>query len=304
MLYKLRTFPRELKVYEYLNTRIKLSETETKHLYNLRKGYEGEVQFDCLTATIQSEFLILNDLLLQQNRNTFQIDTLIITPETVHLFEIKNFIGDYFYDSDRLYTRLPPQSEITNPLIQLSRSESLLRQVLQNHGCTLPIQAWIVFINPKFTLYQVPTNMPFIFPGQIERVLQRFQSIPNKLNNTHWKLADQLTSLHIHEAPFYLPPSYKIHELRKGIKCKNCGAFEISVKGIHSICNGCGEKELSEDLIMRNVNEFGMLFPEEIITTNIIFDWSGGTLPKRTIGRALKKHMSCKGVRQWSRYEF
>lgn len=49
MFYKSRNMPRELQVYQYLNSRVKLAEKERKHLYNLRKGYEGEVLFDSLT---------------------------------------------------------------------------------------------------------------------------------------------------------------------------------------------------------------------------------------------------------------
>ncbi len=304
MLYKSRTIPCELEVYQCLNTRIKLSENERKHLFTLRKGFEGEVQFDNLTSSIQSECFILNDLLLQQNKSIFQIDKLIIAPGTIHLFEVKNFEGDYFYDSERLYTKTPPQSEVTNPLIQLTRSESLLRQLLQSLGCDLPIQALIVFINPEFTLYQTPINKPFLFHSQINRFFKKFNSTSSKLMTNHKELAEQILSLHLHDAPFFLPPSYQYDELRKGNTCEKCGFFEINIKGTKCICKECGRMELSETIIMRNVKELSMLFPEMKITTNTIFEWFQGEIPKRTIGRALKKHMDCKGVRQWSHYEY
>ena len=304
MLYKSRIMPRELQIYQYLNLRVKLSGKERKHLFNLLKGYEGELQFDSLTATIRSDCLILNDLLLSNNRNIFQIDTLIILPDTVYLFEVKNFEGDYFYDSDRLYTQVPPSSEVNNPLIQLHRSESLLRQLLHNLGCKLTIQALIVFINPEFTLYQTPINKPFLLPGQINRFLQKVQSTSQKITNEHKTLANQLISLHIQDAPLYIPPSYQYHELIKGNICRNCGSYEITVKGTKCICKSCGEKELSEDLIMRNVKELMLLFPEMKITTNTIFEWCDKVLPKRTIGRTLKRHMNCKGEHQWRHYEF
>ncbi|TYS69791.1 NERD domain-containing protein [Sutcliffiella horikoshii] len=304
MLYKSRTTPRELEVYQYLNTRIKLSEIERKHLYTLRKGFEGEVQFDRLTSSIQSECLILNDLLLQQNRSTFQIDTLIIAPYTIHLFEVKNFEGDYFYDYDRLYTKIPPQSEVTNPLIQLTRSESLLRQLLQSLGCNLPIQSLIVFINPEFTLYQTPINKPFLFHSQINRFLENINTTSGKLINHHKELAEQITAQHLIDAPFFLPPSYEYDELRKGNTCENCGLFKISVAGTKCICKECGKMELSDTLIMRNVKELTKLFPDKKIDTNTIYEWLEGAIPKRTIGRSLKKHMNCNGVRQWSHYEF
>ena len=163
---------------------------DKQHHYNLQKGHEGEVLFDSETSKLECECYTLNDLLLKQNNTTFQIDSLIIHSETIYLFEVKNFEGDYYYESDRLYKK--PKSEITNPLNQLYRSKSLLRQLLQNLGYNIPINASVVFINPAFTLYQTPLNKPFIFPTQINKYLKNLDSIPSRLNNKHKMLADQL----------------------------------------------------------------------------------------------------------------
>lgn len=158
MIYKARTIPRELEIYQLLNSRKNLLDNERKHLYALQKGYEGELLFDSMTSFIKADCLILNDLLLPHNKNTFQIDSLIIAPETIYLIEVKNFEGDYFYEQDRLYTKIPPQSEVTNPLIQLNRSESLFRQLLQQFGNNMTIQSYVVFVNPEFTLIKHPST--------------------------------------------------------------------------------------------------------------------------------------------------
>ncbi|MET3697195.1 nuclease-like protein [Bacillus oleivorans] len=179
MPYKARTESNEIQILRVLNSRMSLTENERQHYFNLKKGYEGEVMFDFLTEKLQCDCLILNDLLLQQNNTTFQIDSLIITSETIYVFEVKNFEGDYYYESDRLYRN--PNSEITNPLTQLTRSESLLRQLLKSLGFNITIKASVVFINPEFTLYQAPLNKPFIFPTQINRFLNKLNLIPSKL---------------------------------------------------------------------------------------------------------------------------
>ncbi|WP_312889188.1 nuclease-related domain-containing protein [Desertibacillus haloalkaliphilus] len=95
-----------------------LSKKDKQHFFNLKKGYEGEIIFDSLTEKIQSECFILNDLLLKQNNTMFQIDSLLIFQESIYIFEVKNFEGDYYYESERLYKT--PDSEITNPLNQLN----------------------------------------------------------------------------------------------------------------------------------------------------------------------------------------
>lgn len=304
MLIKARTIPRELQIYQLLNARTKLLENERKHLYTIQKGYEGEVLFDSMASSIQADCLILNDLLLPQNKNTFQIDSLIIIPEKIFLIEVKNFEGDYFYEHDRLYTRIPPQSEVTNPLIQLNRSESLFRQLMQKLGYNMSIQSIVVFVNPEFTLYQAPINKTFLYPGQINRFLQSFHSTSSRLGNTQKTLANQLKSLHIQDSPFYLPPSYQFEELRKGISCSNCGAFGASTKGAYCFCVVCEKKEAIENRILRSVNEFTILFPGMKITTSRVYDWSNGEFGKRVIRRVLQKYLGAKGGRKWSYYEF
>src|SRR5690554_1462358 len=100
MLYKQRKKPYELEAFEYLDVRMHLSGRDKQYYYSLKKGYEGERVFDSLTEKLQCECFILNDLLLNSNNTTFQIDTLIITSETIYLYEVKNLDGDYYYDDE------------------------------------------------------------------------------------------------------------------------------------------------------------------------------------------------------------
>lgn len=305
MIYKARTIPRELEVYQLLNSRKNLLDTERKHLYALQKGYEGELLFDELTSSIiKPECLLLNDLLLSLNKNTFQIDSLIIFPETIYIFEVKNFEGDYFYEQDRLFRRIPPDSEVTNPLIQLNRSESLFRQLLQQFGNNMTIQSYLVFVNPEFTLYQAPIIKQIVYPGQINRFLKSISPISLKLDSNHYGLADKLKSLHNPNAPFYFPPSYQYDELQKGSPCLYCNSLEFTTKRLYCYCLECGKKETMEKRILQIVHHFTMLFPDIKITTNAIFDWVSGKLPKRVIRRVLQKHLNTKGVNQWSYYEY
>src|ERR1700748_3760767 len=97
MPYKSRTKSAELLILKSLNIRMNLSEKDKQHYFNLEKGYKGEVLFDSLTEKLHCECFILNDLLLNLNNSTFQIDSLIISPEAIYLFEVKNYEGDYYY---------------------------------------------------------------------------------------------------------------------------------------------------------------------------------------------------------------
>jgi hypothetical protein len=243
----------------------------------------------------------LNDLLLKINNTLFQIDTLIIFQNTITFFEVKNYEGDFYLVADKFYTK--SKSEIKNPLLQLKRSESLLRQLLQSLGFQIPIQAWVVFINPEFTLYQAPLSEPIIFHSQLHRYLKKLDMTPSKLNGMHKKLADQLISLHIEESPYKWLPSYDDQQLQKGITCAVCHSFLISVSGTKCVCDQCKHEEAVETAVLRIVEEFKLLFPDRKITTNVIYEWCKVIPSKRRISRILVKNFKAAGALKLTYYE-
>ncbi|PLS01370.1 nuclease-related domain-containing protein [Neobacillus cucumis] len=301
MAYKPRFESADLKILGYLNKRMVLPEKDRQHYLTLKKGYEGEVMFDEMTEKLSCDCLILNDLLLKVNNTTFQIDSLIITADTIYSYEVKNYEGDYYYEQERLYKK--PKTEYNDPLNQLSRSESLLRQLLQNLGYTYVIEGWVVFINPEFTLYQAPLNKPLILPTQLNRQVKKLDMISSKLNEKHKKLADKILSLHIEESPYKQLPQFTYGPLKKGTTCASCHSFSVIVRGNKCICEDCGHMELLYFAVLRSVREFQVLFPDSKITTNIIFEWCGVVESKKRIARILEKSFKIKGYGQWSYYE-
>ncbi|TRM11915.1 NERD domain-containing protein [Lentibacillus cibarius] len=301
MLYKSRTKPTELRIFELLNARMKLSNRLRDRYLSFKKGYEGEKRFDSLTEKLQCECLILNDLLLEVTNTTFQIDTLIITKRKINAFEVKNFEGDHYYTADKLFKK--PNFEIINPLHQLSRSESLLCQLLSNLGVNLPVETSLVFINPEFTLYQAPMNQSIIFPSQLNRYLKQFNAQPGKLTKSDKQLADQLLTLHMTKSPFDRLPAYDFDQLRKGIACPKCHSIAMHTEKRTCVCQKCGCKEPRDDAILRSSKEYKILFPDERMTTNRIYDWCQAVASKKVIRRILANHFRVVGVHQWTYYE-
>src|SRR5699024_2066785 len=227
MIYKSRTKSKELIMLEILDKRMKLLSEDKQRYFSLKKGYEGEILFDSLTEKLQCDCLILNDLLLEVNHTTFQIDSLIILQGKIYFFEVKNQEGDYYYESGKFFKK--PNLETINPLFQLGRSESLLHQLLLKHGFKLPIDASVVFINPSFILYQAPLDQPIIYPTQVKNYLSQLNAIPSKITNRHRELAERLVALHKTESPYERIPSFDYDLLRKGITCEKCHTFSIAV---------------------------------------------------------------------------
>ncbi|MDC3415121.1 NERD domain-containing protein [Aquibacillus sp. 3ASR75-11] len=301
MPYKSRTKSLELLVLESLDTRMHLSDKDKQYYHNLRKGYEGEKVFDALLEKQQFDCLILNDLLLKLKNTTFQIDSLVIMSGTIQFYEVKNFEGDFIYESDKLYKN--EKIEVSNPLNQLNRSESLLRQLIQSLGFNFSVKGSVVFINPEFTLYQSPLNRPFIFPTQINSYLNKLSSSSSKLHGKHKALADKLIALHMQQSPYQLLPSYDYDQLTKGITCLSCNTFNLTLDGRYCVCKDCGHKEMVDTALLRSVKEYKLLFSNKPITTNGIHEWCKIIESKRTIRRVLEQNFKKVGIKQWAQYE-
>lgn len=124
MIIKERKEPDGLRVYSYLDRRAPLSEKEKQYYRSMQKGFEGEKHFDSLKKQLTSEHYMLNDLLLKHPNNHFQIDSLMIQANEICIYEIKNYQGDFYYDNNHTLMYRSPQTEVSNPLIPLQKSES------------------------------------------------------------------------------------------------------------------------------------------------------------------------------------
>ena len=302
MAYKPRLVSDELKVLRILNNRMDLTAEQQKYYLFKEKGFEGEVHFDLLTEQLQSDCFILNDLNLEVNNTFFQIDTLILFQEIIYLFEVKNYEGNYCYRGERFETI--SGKEIKNSLDQLNRSTSLLRQLLQKFGYNITIDAYVVFINPEFFLYQAPTDKPIIYPAQLPHLMRKLSNEPSKLTNRHKNIADKLISLHQVKSPYSNTkiPTYDYQGLRKGFNCLKCDSFLCSITSGKLVCADCGQVEGVESAVLRCVGEIKLLFPDKRITTNCVYEWCGVIESKKQINRILIKCFSRIGHGRFSYY--
>jgi hypothetical protein len=299
---KVRSVPYELGVIRSLNIRTDLSKEEKKHYLNLEKGYQGEIMFDQLTAELQNDILVINDLCLEYNNTIFQIDTLIITQKTIYLFEVKNYKDDYIYELENFKTVLS-QKEILNPLGQLNRCRNLLLELLQSLHIQLRLEAYLVFINPEFTLYQAPLNEQIIFPTQLNRLMNTLNEKPSKLTDWHRKIAVQLISKHQLKNPNTKIPQYEYGQLKKGLLCAHCYSFMTYDGDRKLFCKKCDYEEHIDSAILRSAEELKFLFPDKKITTNLVYEWCGGIGPLKKYRRILKDHYKVVGSNKWTYFE-
>jgi hypothetical protein len=299
--YKARSESLIVKVLRILNKRMKLTEDDQRYYQNQEKGFQGELQFDVLTEKLKRSCHILNDLQLEHNKSSFQLDSSLIFQETYSIFDVKNFEGKYVYGDE--YFKAPSGRDIQNPLDQLKRGKLLLSNLLQSLGSRLTIEAFVIFINPQFTLYQTPPDLPFILPTKLDSFMKKLDQKPSRLNQSHVNLADKLISLHQTVPPKIQLPNYSYETVKKGLTCCNCDSFSVTIVGKKLICGKCGGEELVTVAVMRNVEEFKLLFPERKITTNVIHEWCGVVDSKKRISRVLGKNLKITGLGQWAFYK-
>ncbi|MEH7223042.1 nuclease-related domain-containing protein [Bacillus sp. JJ1566] len=305
MIIKARTEPPELELLRFLRGRKEVSEKIENKIITLEKGYIGETMFDQrLERDLPLNCLVINDLYLETNNTHYQIDSTLTSHNKIHIFEVKNFEGDYVINGDR-WQSLSSGKEIKNPLLQLSRSQSLFRQLLHQLGSNLTVEGHLVFINPEFYLYQASPNLPIIFPSQLTRFINNLNTQSSHLVEKHHILAKKLLSLHIKKSPFSLLPTYRFDKLEKGILCSVCwSGFMVSGNQHKLIYKKCGSVEEMEIAVLRSVKELKLLFPDMRITTKTIFDWCNTVKDKRTIRKVLANNYNYVPLGKYSYYEF
>jgi len=279
-----------------------LPPSDKQRYFSLKKGFEGEVKFDLLTSDLEEDkCLILKNLFFDINNTQFQIDTLIIYQQNIIVCEIKYYQDDYSY-IDGNFKKNSTGKNITNPLHQLNRCLTLLRQLLQQYGFTLPVEGYVFFNHPEFFLYHSPLNEPMIFPTQLDRFINDLNEKPSNLNIRHQKLAEFLLRKNIEDPPIKKLPSYEYDQLRKGITCGTCGSLLLDIEKKEIICSECGHSESIESAVVRSIEELRLLFPERRITANLVFDWCGLEVLNRKIRRILSSKYQITGHGMHSYY--
>ncbi|MCD8511366.1 MAG: NERD domain-containing protein [Bacillus sp. (in: Bacteria)] len=221
---KQRDVPKELLIFRSLISREYPSSVEFERKYRRKeKGYAGEVIFDNFLKTINVEPLILSDLLLEHSGSEFQLDSILVFQHVINIFEVKNMEGDYYIEKGKWY--LEPEYEVKNPIIQVERSLESFRPLLRKLKCNLPIQAYVIFVNPEFTLLQAPRDLKIILPSQINRFLRKLNGQTSQWNQHHMDVANQLISLHKKESSNSKLPIFTLDQLKKKCYCKLLQGF-------------------------------------------------------------------------------
>jgi len=165
-------------------------------------------------------------------------------------------------------------SSLENPAIQLRRTQARLQVLLTALKIQLPIEAYVVYINPEFTLLGAQENADYLLPSQLPDYFQSLQ-ISGKVGPEQQRLADTLIRMH---NPRYFAeelPAIDYGKLRKDLFCLACGSA-VRPDGIKSVyCPVCRKRERTTKMIAHSIEEFRLLFPDDKVTTPRMAEWCG-----------------------------
>lgn len=223
----------------YLSGRMSLPVSAEKEWERMKKGYLGELAFHrMIKSAFPINHLSLYSLTLQHDNRFFQIDHLIIFHDTIYIYEIKYFASDYVIRNNKWFS-LKSDREISNPFIQLKRTETNVCQLLQTSSFSKKVIGKVVFMQEEFALFQASPQLPMVLPGQVRRYVNELALREQPPGPDGMDLARWLANRHIEEHPFDQLPDYSFDRLRKGMNCPRCMGMMECVSTRSLGCKSC-----------------------------------------------------------------
>lgn len=209
---------------------------------------------------------------------------------------MKNYEGEFIYREESLY-KINSKLEIINPLYRLTRSKLLFKQLLKELGYGhFSVEAYIVFINPNFTLYEAPHLPNLLRLSNLERHFKQIDVGLVPLKDDHQLLASKLCAQINPDNLDYNLPEYGYDSLEKGTSCLKCGRFIGKTVDKHYTCKSCGHQEPSNAAVFRHIQEYQRLFPTQKVTVSMIYDWCGRVPSRNRIRSVLQSRFQQKSV--------
>jgi hypothetical protein len=261
---------------------------------NALKGYAGEKRFaKIITDHLSSSHLALYGLAHENKASWYQLDCLLIFLHKILVIEIKNYKGEFALKGDCLYS-YTTEEEYNNPLHQLKRSKIYLQKIIPRLGLDLLTESAVVFVNQEFTLFHAEREPLIILPTQINSFIQKLNQEQGNVGVYQQNLARKLSAWHRTDCPYNKMPTYDYANLRKGVLCRDCrGRMDANFTSF--VCRHCSYIESIDAAVLRQVVEYNFLFPNQRITTGVMFEWICGAISRVTLQRVLASHLRKSG---------
>ena len=278
MLYKKRSKPLTiLGLQSLLNRLPKGNQKYSKVVEELRKrqaGFAGEENFDRHINEFRPPYPygLLHDICLNQDGVFFQMDSLLITPANIIIFEIKNLAGTIIVKSNPTQFIQENNGErkvIQNPITELNRKKIFLERWLKERGIEIPIKEVVGLAFTNELLINEETSTTIAFTHEIPILLYNTVLEAGKLGRREIsKLANELANEHQEYNPFPLTRMMDIpkSDVLPGVICPNCHRRGMKWLSKKWICMSC--KYFAVDCHLPSIDDWFYLIDEKITNGN------------------------------------
>ncbi|MEO4053944.1 nuclease-related domain-containing protein [Solibacillus sp. CAU 1738] len=195
-------------------------------LRRTKSGLAGERRVDTeLNMCLENDYIVLRDLVLHYQTQSFQMDCLLLSPHFAFVIEVKNMTGRIEYSSEQhQFIRIRQDGTFdcfTNPIDQVRRHQTLIEQLFRKWNITLPVESAVIFASRNVILPSIQDGQMYHVTGlsyESKKLYEKHRSsyISNK---QLLQLGQMLLKLH---TPRIKKVSFNRARLRKGVLCSRC----------------------------------------------------------------------------------
>lgn len=243
----------------------------SRRLYQLEAGFSGELKVDSYLQKIYAPNLpiILTNLSLTLSPGySFQIDTLILTKQTVFILEVKNIKGNLYFKSNphHLLREIDGDETIMDcPITQLGIAKENLTLWLAQRGINVNVSGLVVLANQQAIVKEAPPNSPITYMKRLAIILREINQMPPIYKLSEIEMIAK--TIQANQTPYQIYPLcdyFKIDPrvLKKGQLCSVCNGVMAYKASRVRYCNSCGISEVYDP--GRIVKDWFMLISNSI----------------------------------------
>ena len=281
----------EMQYLETLQGRTSLNEHEKQQLVACQKGYKGELQVDELIERItKNQYPILDNVDLIFDKQRIQVDKLLQIGNKLYLIDIKNYHGHYVFRDRTWYCNGKP---LTHSIFgQIDRTHDILARIFAENHVNIEIIKVLVFTDHEAVLdIQEETGVVvkylWDFCGWVQMLCS--QSAQNVQIRWQEYLQPYMVTFYRPDNDFSTETDRK---LTKGIKCPNCGGFELQQHRYYLRCQCCEYCQPKETAYVRTICEYGVLFFKENLRISDLINFLGERYSSSYLEKILMKHFN------------
>ncbi|MBY6038140.1 NERD domain-containing protein [Fictibacillus nanhaiensis] len=278
MIRKARSKPIKLLKLEVLLERMVPNHTKKQQIVGdfvkVNAGFKGEMSLDFhLTDLLNDHYDIFQDLRLPRDKNKdlfFQIDSLIVHSRFCVLLEVKNLIGNLYFDhqfDQIIRTRDGVDETFPDPINQVELQAKYFAEWLAAHKLpSVPLYTLVVITNQKSyirTSSKYGKKAQKIIRGNnLAKKINNYEKLHEEallLNKERNKLSSLLNKQHTPHNPDILK-SYHINtgDILTGVSCPSCNTIPMVRIKRNWFCKHCSTKSMNAHV--KALQDYALLF--------------------------------------------